>query len=156
LAPDFGLVRQQGAALGDRLAFVLSYCLVQGYKQVVAMNSDGPTLPATYVSQAFAALDEATTDLVLGPCEDGGYYLIGWKRPLPQLVRDVPMSTPTVLRDTLALAAAAGLKAVLLPSWYDVDEQADLERLRAELPKLPVECAAHSRRFLDALHHAQP
>jgi glycosyltransferase A (GT-A) superfamily protein (DUF2064 family) len=86
-------VLQTGATLGERLDGVMSGALARGHAQVAAINSDSPSLPVTYLAQAFAALDDPATDLVFGPCDDGGYYLIGWKRPLSFLVRDVAMST---------------------------------------------------------------
>jgi glycosyltransferase A (GT-A) superfamily protein (DUF2064 family) len=86
--------------------------------------------------------------VVLGPCEDGGYYLIGLKRPQPRLLRDVQMSTPYVVRDTLVLAEQIGLKVTLLPTWYDVDTVAELDRLRAELRAAPPHTARHTRAFL--------
>jgi rSAM/selenodomain-associated transferase 1 len=129
LAPDFALVPQTGATLGERLAAVMGDATASGHVQAAAINSDSPSLPAAYLAQAFAALDDPATDVVFGPCDDGGYYLIGWKRPHPSLVRDVGMSTPHTLADSLALAGAAGLRVALLPPWYDVDEPADLERL---------------------------
>jgi hypothetical protein len=110
------------------------------------MDSDSPTLPLGCLVAAFAALDDA--DVVLGPCDDGGYYLIGLKRPAPRLLREVPMSTPTVAADTLALAAAAGLRVGLLPAWYDVDDAASLARLMAELAATPPETAPNTRAFL--------
>jgi glycosyltransferase A (GT-A) superfamily protein (DUF2064 family) len=85
---------------------------------------------------------------VLGPAEDGGYYLIGLKRPAPRLLREVRMSTPTVLADTLAIAAEAGLRVALLPMWYDVDDVASLARLRAELASADAGVAPATRRFL--------
>lgn len=133
LAPDFGLVPQVGDTLGQRLDRVMGACLSVGYDQVVAMNSDSPTLPVAYLIQAFARLDDPATDVVLGPCEDGGYYLIGWKRPHPRLVLDVTMSTKRVLADTLAIAEEEKLRVSLLPGWYDVDEPTDLLRLQADL-----------------------
>ena len=137
LAPEVRLIPQMGETLGERLNYVLTYCLEAGFSRVAAINSDSPTLPQRYLAQAFAALNDAGTDVVLGPCDDGGYYLIGWKRPYPRLVCDVEMSTPHVLQDTLALAAAAGLNAVLLPAWYDVDNAADLRRVFNDLQAAP-------------------
>ncbi len=147
LAPDFDLLPQQGGTLSERLNYVLTTCLTQEYGKVVAMNSDSPSLPAVYVAQAYSLLD--TADVVLGPAQDGGYYLIGLIRPQPGLIRPVQMSTPDVLRDTLALARAAGLRAALLPRWYDVDTAGDLARLRQELEMLPEEVALHTRRFFE-------
>ncbi len=133
LAPDFKLIPQIGDTLGERLDGVLTSSLQNGFDQVAAINSDSPTLPGGYLADAFTQLDDPETDVVFGPCEDGGYYLIGWKRPYPRLVRNVQMSTPHVLQDSLAIANAANLRVSLLPSWYDVDEVAELHRLRTAL-----------------------
>ena len=150
LAPDFELTLQEGPDLGARLANVFQHYLSLGYERVVAMDSDSPTLPAAYLAAAFEAL-AGEVDVVLGPCDDGGYYLIGLKRPAPRLLREVRMSTPNVVADTLALAAAEGLKVKLLPAWYDVDEAAALDRLAAELAAAPPTVAPHTRRFLASL-----
>jgi rSAM/selenodomain-associated transferase 1 len=109
LAPDFDLVLQEGAGLGERLDNALSVCLRRGYKRAVILNSDGPTLPAAYVERAFELLERGV-DVTLGPTADGGYYLIGVTRPVTRLLREVRMSTPTVLADTLALADEEGLR----------------------------------------------
>ncbi len=146
LASDLDLQLQYGANLGERLDHLLTTALAAGAPKAVVMDSDSPTLPADYVAQAFRELD--THDVVLGPCDDGGYYLIGLRRPQPRLLREVPMSTPFVLRDTLALAAELGLRTALLPTWYDIDTVAELERLRAELVEAPPTTAVHTRRFL--------
>ncbi len=133
LAPGVRLIPQIGRTLGERLNYVLSYCLDAGFDRVVAINSDSPTLPPRYVAQAFTELASSATDVVFGPCEDGGYYLIGWKRPCPRLVCEVTMSTPQVLQDSLAIAAEEGLQTALLPPWYDVDNAADLQRVKDDL-----------------------
>ena len=111
------------------------------------MNSDGPTLPFAYLTAAFDALSDHV-DVVLGPSDDGGYYLIGLKQPAPRLLRDVPMSTPHVAADTLAVAQAENLSVALLPVWYDVDDVASLRRLREELDRAPAQVAPHTRSFL--------
>jgi glycosyltransferase A (GT-A) superfamily protein (DUF2064 family) len=110
------------------------------------MDSDSPTLPATSLLAAFAHL-ASDADVVLGPCDDGGYYLIGLKQPAPRLLREVQMSTPHVVADTLALAAAEGLRVKLLPAWYDVDDVAALVRLVAELAQVPADVARQTRAF---------
>lgn len=147
LAPDLPRLHQSGVTLGARLEGVLTHCLAAGFAQAAAIGSDSPTLPAPYLTAAFDRLADPAIDLVLGPSEDGGYYLIGWKRPYPHLVRDVTMSTPQVLQDTLALAAQAGVRVALLPPWYDIDEAADLARLRTELAAHTA-VAPHTRSFL--------
>jgi hypothetical protein len=150
LAPDMALTPQQGQSLGERLDHLLTEALANGAQQAVVMDSDSPTLPPAYVAQAFAKLGEGA-EVVLGPCRDGGYYLIGMKRPHPRLLREVQMSTPDVLRDTLTLADELGVRVALLPKWYDVDTAAELAELRAELANAPHEVAPHTRRFLDEL-----
>lgn len=147
LAPDFGLVLQEGADLGERLDNALTRLLVAGYQHVVIMNSDGPTLPLACLTSAFDAL-AGGADVVLGPCDDGGYYLIGLKQPAPRLLREVRMSTPDVLTDTLAIAAEDGLSVELLPTWYDVDDAESLARLMKELTTAPPEVARHTRTLL--------
>jgi hypothetical protein len=112
------------------------------------MDSDSPTLPAANLQTAFTALDEV--DVVLGPCDDGGYYLIGLKQPAPRLLREVQMSTPRVVADTLALASEEGLRVKLLPTWYDIDDVSTLNRLMAELAHAPALVAPHTRAFFMA------
>jgi hypothetical protein len=114
------------------------------------MNSDGPTLPLDCLTRAFDALTDGA-DVVLGPSDDGGYYLIGLRRPAPRLLREVRMSTPDVLADTLAIAAQEGLRVELLPMWFDVDDARSLARLRAELAGAPAATARHTRAFLATL-----
>jgi rSAM/selenodomain-associated transferase 1 len=146
LAPDMHLVPQRGETLGERLDHLIDDELCAGAAKVVVMDSDSPTLPATYVAQAFACLDAA--EVVFGPCRDGGYYLVGMTRPHPRLLREVTMSTPHVLADSLALAETIGARVALLPAWYDVDTAAELDELRAELAEARNGTAAHTRRFL--------
>ncbi len=146
LAPDFALVLQVGSTLGERLDNVLTHCLHEGFAQAVIMDSDSPTLPASYVARAFEELEQA--DVVLGPCEDGGYYLIGLKQPQPRLLREVPMSTPNVLRDTLTIAKQEGLRTALLPKWYDVDTWDELVRLQRDVLSSQNGTARHTREFL--------
>jgi rSAM/selenodomain-associated transferase 1 len=147
LAPDFELILQNGSDLGARLDHVLTHYLGCGYKQVVVMDSDSPTLPLECLTGAFEAL-AGGADVVLGPCDDGGYYLIGLKRPASRLLREVRMSTPNVTADTLALAHEEGLRVELLPEWYDVDDAAELARLAAEVQASPPRVAHHTRAAL--------
>jgi uncharacterized protein len=149
LAPDFELIEQRGVDLGARLDNALTHFLQQGYQRAVVMDSDSPTLPAATLRAAFDAL-AGEADVVLGPCDDGGYYLIGLKRPAPRLLREVQMSTPRVTTDTLALAKAEGLRVALLPTWYDIDEEPSLVRLLNELATSADELACHTRAFFAA------
>lgn len=148
LAPDFRLVPQRGSSLGERLDDVLSSVLRNGFGRVAAISSDSPTLPTSHLAQAFDLLADETVDVVLGPAEDGGYYLIGVKEPQPRLVREVQMSTSTVLRETLSLAASEGLRVALLPPWFDVDGAGDLYRLKRDLAVAPAGVAPRTREYL--------
>ena len=148
LAPDFQLIQQEGVDLGDRLDHALNAYLSRGYQKAVIMDSDSPTLPSLYLSQAFALLEEGA-QVCLGPCEDGGYYLIGIKQPAPRLLREVRMSTATVAADTIALAKEEGLRVGLLPTWYDVDDAASLIRLIKEIETFNPQSASQTRLFLE-------
>jgi rSAM/selenodomain-associated transferase 1 len=105
LAPGFTLLLQEGAGLGERLDYATTYPLARGCPAVVIMVSDSPTLPSAFLLQAFKALAGAA-DVVIGPCQDGGYYLIGLKRPAPRLLREVRMSTLQRLQGDLAQFSA--------------------------------------------------
>lgn len=144
----FGLVPQVGADLGERLDRVVVDCLRQGYCQVVIIASDSPTIPLPYLNQAYRELDDPDVDVVLGPCDDGGYYLVGLKQRFPDLFRGIVMSTATVLEETLARAKRADLYVACLPPWYDVDTSEDLERLKRELCAQPEHPAQHTRTYL--------
>ena len=154
MTPEIPLIPQVGATLGERLDYVLTSCLQKGFTHVVAMNSDSPTLPLAFLEQAFERLAEEETDVVLGPCDDGGYYLIGWKRPHPPLVREVKMSTNHVLRDTLKIAAVENLRVALLQPWYDVDDKKSLQRLQLELSE-NESIGQHTRAYLHQKEHTQ-
>ena len=147
LASDFYLLQQDGLDLGMRLDNALTHYLQMGYRNAVIMDSDSPSLPVSYLISAYAVLEDGA-DAVIGPCDDGGYYLIGLKRPYPKLLRGVCMSTPSVTADTLALAAEQNLQVGLLPAWYDVDDHPSLKRFIAELTATPASVAHYTREYL--------
>lgn len=137
LTPDgFALVPQRGANLGERLANALGYHFELGYRRVVIMNSDGPTLPLAYLEEAFAVLDH--TDVTLGPGHDGGYYLIGMKELHAHLFQGIAWSTESVVPQTMELCRSLGLAVHQLPTWYDVDVEADLDRLLSDAARAPA------------------
>jgi len=143
--PETLLFPVTGADIGECLDRTTSYLLTAGHPQVIALNSDGPTLPADYLLEASAQLNRV--DMVLGPSEDGGYYLIGLKRPTPELFYDIDWSTQQVTAQTLDRSKTLGLQVSLLPLWYDVDTPADLGRLQSELTTLPDHKLPYTRRF---------
>lgn len=133
--------------IGDCLNQVLNYLLDLGYKKVIALNGDGPSLPRAYIQQAFDLLDEH--DLSFGPSEDGGYYLVGMKAKHPGIYENITWSTATVLEQSLAKAQALNLSVGLTPPWYDVDTAEEIERLRSELSILAKDQLIHCRRYFD-------
>lgn len=129
LPPDVRLLPQRGADLGERMSRLLSDLLAEGYAGAIAVGTDTPTLPTAYLVEASEALRSGVADVVLGPSEDGGYYLIGLGAPAPELFVDMSWSTATVYAETLARAGATGRRTSILPSWFDVDRVPDLARL---------------------------
>lgn len=146
--PGFRFIPQVGADLGERLDHALTHCLQSGYRQAVVMDSDSPNLPLATLRQAFRTLDDPAVDVVIGPCDDGGYYLIGLKAPCAALFREVTMSTATVCVDTQQRAQEHGLRVACLPTWYDVDTYTDLLRLQEALATQTDPSARHTWAFL--------
>lgn len=132
----FRLTPQQGAHLGERLANALAFHLKRGYRKAIIMNSDGPTLPLAHLQAAFTELDHA--DVTLGMGHDGGYYLIGLKQMVPELFENIAWSTEKVIPQTLDICRRLKLTVHSLPEWYDVDVEADLQRLRQDLVLNPA------------------
>src|SRR5574341_1208872 len=87
--PGLALVSQRGADLGERLSNLLADLIARGHRGAVAIDSDSPTLPMAYVLEAALALETDGADVVIGPCEDGGYYLIGVRAPQPALFEGI-------------------------------------------------------------------
>ncbi|MDO8726142.1 MAG: TIGR04282 family arsenosugar biosynthesis glycosyltransferase [Candidatus Methanoperedens sp.] len=127
----FILINQVGADLGERLANVSKNLFDQGAEKVIILDSDSPNLPTDHIREGLSILDEV--DVALGPCEDGGYYLIGMRSFMPELFRGIPWSTSEVAELTMKKAKAFGLSVSLLPEWYDVDTMIDLERLKRDM-----------------------
>jgi rSAM/selenodomain-associated transferase 1 len=150
LAPDFRLLPQRGPDLGTRLVGVLTTLLDDGHVGAIAVDSDTPTLPTEFLQRGVARLMEPEVDVVVGPTDDGGYYLIGTRGPRPELFHDMPWSTSDVFAETLRRARAAGLRVVTLPVWFDVDTAADLARLEASLAALGPGGPPHTARFFAA------
>jgi rSAM/selenodomain-associated transferase 1 len=148
LVPDFILMPQQGADLGVRMATCFERLFTQGYTGVLLTGSDLPTLPLAHLQRAAACLTVPGIDVVLGPSEDGGYYLIGLRHLYPELFEDMVWSTAQVYAETVRRAEACGLTVASLPPWFDVDTPAELERLRDTLIRGPESSGSFTRRFL--------
>ena len=122
----FRLFAQRGRGLGERLQNIFADTLANGYQAVTVIDSDSPDLPKSTVRESFRLLLSGRADAVFGPSFDGGYYLVGLRRPQPELFENISWSTATVLEATLAKARAIGLKTELLAWWNDLDTCADL------------------------------
>jgi hypothetical protein len=131
--PGVRLMAQEGRDLTERLTRLFERLIGDGHTAALAMDSDSPTLPMAYVGDAAQMLARDEADVVIGPSDDGGYYLIGLRRPEPALFERMPWSTPEVLAITVSRARALGLRVHLLPPWFDIDTAADLARLRDAL-----------------------
>ena len=138
---------------GRCLLHAIRALLDAGHQSACVLNSDGPTLPTAYLGRAAALLAADGDRAVLGPAEDGGYYLLGMKRQHARLFADIAWSTGNVADVTRARAAELGLELAELPPWYDVDDALALTRLIAELDAPPGEgfAAPATRACLDRL-----
>jgi len=149
VAPAFTLIPQRGGDLGERQIHLIEDVLALGLQAALVIGTDSPTLPRECLDEAVGLVMAPDVDMVLGPTEDGGYYLIGMRRPCAALFENMPWSTPTVLGRTLERAQRLGLRVACLPTWFDVDTGADLERLRVELEAAPAASPRQTRAFLE-------
>ena len=118
---------------GRSLLHAMEGLFALGYAAAIVLNADSPTLPTGLLRMAARTLLEGGTDrAVLGAVDDGGYYLLGMRRPHAMLFADIAWSTATVAGDTRARARGLGLNMAELPAWYDVDDRAALLRLLTE------------------------
>ncbi|TWT52278.1 2-phospho-L-lactate guanylyltransferase [Thalassoglobus neptunius] len=124
------LWEQPEATLGERLIQVFDDFLNQD-NRVVVIGSDSPSLPNRLIEEAFRQLE--TSDIVLGPACDGGYYLVGQRTRCPEMFNDISWSEPSVLSQTVERIRNAQQSLCLLEPWYDVDSLDDLQMLREHL-----------------------
>lgn len=130
LGSAWELEPQAEGDLGQRMTAFFRTGLAQA-EQVVLIGSDSPDLPTQFIERAFELL--ASRDLVLGPAEDGGYYLVGVANRLPPIFEGITWSTPDVWRQTIERLEATATGWHALPPWYDVDDEASLNHLRRSL-----------------------
>lgn len=132
--PPWEVVPQQGDGLGARLGHAFTV-LGEGGGAVALLDSDSPTVPVTLMGPALARMDGRDGALV-GPCDDGGYYLIALGSVGPGslgILADISWSTGLVMEETRARCISLDLALDELPTWYDVDDETTLERIRGEL-----------------------
>jgi rSAM/selenodomain-associated transferase 1 len=133
LPTGFALLAQRGDLFGERLLHAVVDLLRLGYESCCLIDSDSPTLPQSLLIETIEELHRPGDRVVLGPADDGGYYLIGMKRAHPRLFAEISWSTEKVLSQTIERAREMDLDVALLPAWYDVDDAGTLRRLCGEL-----------------------
>jgi rSAM/selenodomain-associated transferase 1 len=153
-----GLLESWHPNFGNCLYAAIDQVLARGHESAVVLNSDSPTLPTALLVETARMLARPGDRAVLGPSNDGGYYLLGIKARHHRLFEDVAWSTDQVARQTMERAAEIGLEVQVLPEWYDVDDVASLRMLRAELferrpfsPHLVSNRAVHSAALFGSL-----
>lgn len=124
LGPDIPFRTQSSGDLGVRLNAAFAAAFASGLTRVVVIGTDCPDLDESLLSAAFEQLD--SSDIVLGPAEDGGYYLIGLTSVQPRLFEGIAWGGDQVCRDTLERAAQLELTVALLPKLSDVDRPEDI------------------------------
>ena len=150
LPADFSLLPQRGDGFGERLYFAVEDLFKCGFEAVCLIDSDSPTVPAEYFAHAGEMLRTYKNSVVLGPSDDGGYYLIGMKKPHRHLFEQIDWSTERVLDQTIQRATEIGLEVKLLPTGFDVDNHLSLRRLCGEIlgEEAGVGVAPNTQKFL--------
>ena len=149
---DFDLLLQRGNGFGERLAAASEDLFRIGFASVCLIDSDSPTVSAECYAQAVNLLSAENDRVVLGPSDDGGYYLIGMKKNYHRLFEEIDWSTERVLDQTVQRAAELNLAVEFLPLCYDVDDRTTLQRVCDELlrhnPGSTIGAAPMTRAFL--------
>ncbi len=133
LGRELHYIAQEGRELGERMHHAFRCLFARGYDRMVLVGSDCPYLDRVIIAEAFEAL--VHSDVTLGPATDGGYYLIGLRRPCQGLFREMAWSTPEVCQETINRCGAANLLVHLLPELSDVDTYEDWRRYKKTLGK---------------------
>jgi uncharacterized protein len=145
-----GSVPQGEGDLGARMLAAFSDLLeTRGYGSAVLVGSDIPLLNAAHIASAHETL-ATRSGIVLGPADDGGYFLIGAKRVHPEVFERIAWGSDAVLTDTLRAAERAGIEARLIAGAYDIDTIDDLRRVEREIEALPCDTAPALRAWFRA------
>jgi len=126
LGENYQYYRQRAGDLGKKLIAALEESFTADVAKIVIIGIDCPDLDAAIIKQAVAKLKHQ--DLVLGPAEDGGYYLIGLRSCLPELFQGIDWGTDMVLKQTVSIAKKTGLNIYYLPMFNDLDTPEDIEK----------------------------
>jgi rSAM/selenodomain-associated transferase 1 len=153
LPADFSLLPQRGENFGERLYFAAEDLFKCGFDAVCLIDSDSPTIPAENFTRAVQLLSMPGNHIVLGPSEDGGYYLIGFKQLHRHVFEGIDWSTQRVFEQTKQRATQIGVGVQELPRGFDVDDRTSLQRLCDELldENARVNVAPQTEEFLREL-----
>jgi len=129
LGEEYNYFSQQGNDLGENMKNAFYHIFNAGFSRVLLTGSDIPDLPPAVINEAFLGLE--TSDAVIGPSLDGGYYLIGFNETkfLPDIFENIKWSTPTVFQETMTIFQEHNYHVHKLTGWRDVDDFADLKAL---------------------------
>ena len=133
LPSSVGWLEQQGHDLGERLISAIAYAHNLGFGPIIVLGVDSPTLPPSLIDEAFHDLSSGPADVALGPTADGGYYLVGVRKPEPLIFQNVIWSSPHTFAQTARNVRLLKLRLLTLAQWYDVDTFDDLKCLDNEL-----------------------
>jgi rSAM/selenodomain-associated transferase 1 len=147
LPPGALLLPQRGNGFGERLLRTAEDLFTCGFRSVCLIDSDSPTVPTSAFVTAAEELAELDDRVVLGPSDDGGYYLLGLNQRHKHLFENISWSTTAVAQQTRERAKHLGLPVISLPTWYDVDEVLSLKRLRRELFSRRMEASSQSAAY---------
>ncbi len=131
---DISTFAQQGDDLGERLQHAFQREFSSGAENIVTIDTSTPTLPKSYIEEAFDSLQKV--DAVLGPTFEGGIYLVGSRLPTTVLFEGVPWGTPDVFRQMVFNVSSAGLSLKSLEPWYSVDTEHSCQFMKAHLNAL--------------------
>ena len=134
LPGGFKIIRQRGRGLDERIAAALGEAYARLPVPVVLIGMDTPQVTPGLLESALRPLADGTADAAFGPAADGGFWLLGLRRPDPALVVGVPMSTARTGAAQLARLADAGLRVRRLPCRLDVDSAADADAVAEQIP----------------------
>lgn len=124
--------------LGARLANAVGTVARSGHSPVIVTGTDSPMISEATLVKAIDAFCDENVELVIGPSDDGGYYLIGMRSPTPELFVGVSWSTDSVYDETISIARRLGIEEIIeLPQSFDIDTPADLKRLYREATRSP-------------------
>ena len=148
LAPDADLYfEQNGESLGDRMHNAFCHLFSIGYRRCILIGSDVPLLHKQVINEAFLLLENH--DIVIGPTEDGGYYLIGMMEPCKEVFSLQEYGVSTVLEKTMAAAASLSKKTAIGPAAMDIDTPEDLLRLAEILKDAPPDKCIETRATIE-------